>query len=378
MGRWMLAARLSVGLIAASLALFTLPSWWCSRKADAWLSGDPQVREALLEGVGRRIDAGLDRTAFSTGSRRFDGEWLYGTTVMSAIGMAQVAQERGATAQDLDRIDRCLDLLLGDDASAFDTEAWGAPALGSDDGHAAWLGYGGIAFALRQRLQPGGRHAGTADAIAEAIRTRLGRMGEGGVETYPGERYPIDQSSLVAALALHAQARGREPPPEIAAWTTLARRRFVDPSTGLLFQAVNASGAPLDMPRGSGTFLASYFLSFADPALSAELFSAGRRALSGSILGFGMMREYPRGVNEIGDIDSGPVLFGYGISSTGFALGAARAHGDEATFRRLYSTAHLFGAPRSAGAGAMRFTSGGPLGDALMFAMLTAQPAEGR
>jgi hypothetical protein len=177
---------------------------------------------------------------------------------------------------------------------------------------------------------------------------------------------------MVGTLGLWAAARGVPIPPEAASWVGQARERFVDPGTGLLIQAVSAGADPLDAPRGSGTFLASWFLSFADPALSRELYEAGREELSGSILRFGMMREYPRGASGWGDVDSGPVVLGYGVSSTGFALGAARAHGDLATFRSLYATAHLFGAPRRAG-DALRFTTGGPLGDALLLAMLTTR-----
>ena len=56
-------------------------------------------------------------------------------------------------------------------------------------------------------------------------------------------------------------------------------------------------------------------------------------------------------------------------------LGASRAHGDRATFVDDYATAHLFGAPVDRD-GRRSFAMGGPLGDAMMFAMLTARPAE--
>jgi len=96
-----------------------------------------------------------------------------------------------------------------------------------------------------------------------------------------------------------------------------------------------------------------------------------RRELGDSLLGFGFVREYPRHMAGQGDIDSGPVLFGYGVSPTGFALEDARMYGDRAYFRKLYATAHLFGAP-TVSRKRVNFTTGGPLGNALLFAMLTA------
>ena len=62
------------------------------------------------------------------------------------------------------------------------------------------------------------------------------------------------------------------------------------------------------------------------------------------------------------------MILGFGVSATGFALGASRANGDEEMFRALWASTRLFGAPR-AGHG---FLTGGPLGDAVLFAMLTA------
>ena len=86
------------------------------------------------------------------------------------------------------------------------------------------------------------------------------------------------------------------------------------------------------------------------------------------------MREYPRGVFGLGDIDSGPVIFGFGVSSTGFSLAGARRYGDDDAFSALYATTHVFGAPTAVG-DATRFATGGPIGDAILFAMLTAPPA---
>ncbi|MEQ9321324.1 MAG: ATP-binding cassette domain-containing protein, partial [Polyangiaceae bacterium] len=69
------------------------------------------------------------------------------------------------------------------------------------------------------------------------------------------------------------------------------------------------------------------------------------------------------------------LVFGYGISATGFAIGAARIHGDRERFEGLYATAHLFGAPVTQD-GMTSVVTGGPLGDAILFAMLTAIPAD--
>ncbi|HKP59751.1 MAG TPA: hypothetical protein VJV78_23670 [Polyangiales bacterium] len=66
----------------------------------------------------------------------------------------------------------------------------------------------------------------------------------------------------------------------------------------------------------------------------------------------------------------GPLLFRYSISATGFSLGSARA-GDSQHFASVFRTANLFGALRGNDRG-LGFAAGGPLGNAIMLAMLSA------
>ena len=119
--------------------------------------------------------------------------------------------------------------------------------------------------------------------------------------------------------------------------------------------------------------LASYFLGLADLPLARELYDAAKRELAGTILGFGVIREYPRSSKGRGDIDSGPILFGKSISATGFMLACARQQRDRKTYESIFATAHLFGAPTTRN-NRTTFVAGGPLGDAMMFALLTAIP----
>jgi hypothetical protein len=135
----------------------------------------------------------------------------------------------------------------------------------------------------------------------------------------------------------------------------------------LLYQAADVeTGRPLDAPRGSGAAIAAYALSFVARDLSARLYEGVRRQALRP-LGFGMMHEYAPGQAGRGDIDSGPVLFGVGVSATGFALAGARLHGDRDQFTALYRTVHFVGVPLGG-----HFMSGGPLGNAILLAMTSA------
>jgi hypothetical protein len=294
---------------------------------------------------------------------------------MAAMGLGQVAYEHPETAAaNAAAIDLAIDGMLSPDSGAFDREAWGEDALASVrgatmNGHAAHLGYLGMALGMHRLVDPTSRWSALDDDVAAALARRLDASPTALLETYPRETYPVDNEAVIAAIALRDRAAKKD---THAAAIARALERMksdrVDPATGLLTQS---AGGP---PRGSGTLLAVYFLAYADPAFSASLWRAAVRGLDDTVLGFGVMREYA-GAGK-GDIDSGPIVLGYGFSSTGFALAGARVHGDRNRYARLYATAYLFGAPIYA-KGQRRFVTGGPLGDAILLAMLTAPSGGG-
>lgn len=192
-------------------------------------------------------------------------------------------------------------------------------------------------------------------------------------ETYPNQRYPVDVAAMVASTGLWARATKHPEPPVLARWRAeLERRWIVD---GLVVQAVGPDGAPRDAPRGSGTFLAAWFLSRWDPEFAAGLTRSAAARLRVDTSPWTAMREYPPRVDGRGDIDSGPIVAGLGVSSTGFAIGAARAAGAFELAAGLERTATLVGRP-AVSEGALSWQTGAALGspalaDAILFAMMS-------
>lgn len=390
------STRALVALLAFVLGFATVPHRVCEREASKWFEGDRTKTDALAADLERWTKKGgdLSTSSFHTGSSRFDGEWLFATYMMSAMGFGQLAIERGhpndaaARAENIARMETCLDAMLEPRVRAFEDQAWGndalatlhaAPESAGDRGHVAYLGYAGLALALhRYATKDTSRFTAMEEAVMAALERRIEASPAGFVETYPREVYPVDNTAAYAALAVHAHATNQPPSPALLRGLEAIREHAIDPATGLLFQAVNASDAkPRDAARASGTALAAYFLSFADEPTSRGLFRALERSQFRTVLGFGGMMEYPPGHKTgKGDIDSGPVFMGFGVSASGFAIGASRAHGDRETFTALYATAHLFGAPLDED-GTRTYATGGPIGDAILFAMLTA-PRAGR
>ena len=382
------STRALLAVLAFVLGLGTIPHRICERDASAYYDGEREHVDALAASVARWTGEELTPSSFATGSTRFDGEWLFGTYMMAAMGFGQVAlaseDDPARRAASIARMEHCLDAMLVPAARVFDRDAWSLDALASleapagsslDRGHVAYLGYAGLALGLHRLVAGPSRFDAQHDAIVAALARRFAASSTGLVETYPGEVYPVDNAAALGALALHAKATRSEPSAGLTRGLHAIRTHGVQHVSGLLAQAVDpVTAAPRDPGRGSGTSLAAYFLAYADPAMSASLYRALHRELFRTIVGFGVILEHPASCVECTgrvDIDSGPVFAGFGVSATGFSIGASRANDDRDTFTSLYATAHLFGAPFDEG-DVRTFATGGPLGDAILFAMLTA------
>jgi hypothetical protein len=371
--------RLVLSAVVLLASLRWIPSAWCGREAMALFADESAAQLALARGVERWHAAEITAGDLMTGSERFDGEWLFGTSMMAGLGHAQLAVAHPEHREpQLRALAGCLARMLSPELRAFDRAAWGSDPLedlGSSRAHAAYLGYMGLVMSVHRSLVPDSQHAGLHDRIMAHLHHAVLQSPIGLAETYPGEVYPVDNAAIMGALALHQRVTGVDHAEVLAGWAArLPSLR--DAETGLLIQAVAPTDARMvDGPRGSGTALAVYFLSFADAEQSRSLYEAVRGHLRRDLLGFGAVREYPPGSDGRGDIDSGPVVLGVSISATGFALAGSRIHGDSATFEALYATAYLFGAPVDRD-GVRSFALGGPLGDAMMLALLTARPAE--
>lgn len=326
------------------------------------------------------IGRGVSEKDFTNDSELFKGEWQFGTYQMGALGLLNVCCEHPQLREELmPAIEQAIEEMTSKRVRDFDARRWREDPLESLDGpngHAAYLGYLNVVLAVHRQMVPGSRFAALNDRITHALLRRLQNSAHGILETYPGEAYPVDNAGIVASIMLHQRTTGADHREIIAAALDNYRKRWTDPVTGLLYQSIATNtGRSNQVPRASGTTLAAFLLSYGDPVLAGELSAAVNKGLAGSWLGFGYVREYPAEVNAgHGDVDSGPVILGISPSGTGFSLAGSRLTGDREHFVGAYRTAHLLGTPVNHGAHRF-FVTGGPIGNAIMLAMLTAQPA---
>jgi hypothetical protein len=370
------AARAAITAAALLAGAAVGPRLAIGRAGAAFFDGEIEARRALAGAVVEDVRSGVGAARFHTGDARFDGEWALVSNMMAALGLGQVALAHPELRSSyLPAIEAAVERALAAETTKFGAAAWGTRGLEdleSNHGH-AYLGYVDLALGMLRLLDPQTRLAATHDRLTAALARRLAAAPHGLVETYPKEAYPADVASIAGAIGLHGRATGRDHGAVLRRYGEALRARWIEPRSGLLYQAGDAaSGRPTAPPRASGTAIAAYFLSFADVALARELTAALSRGQRASFFGFGGVREYAPGYEGSGDIDSGPVVLGVSVSATGFALAGARMMGNREMFVELYRTAELFGVP-VAREGRRRFATGGPLGNAILLAMLTAE-----
>jgi hypothetical protein len=366
-------ARFVVVALAVAAALATVPRAAAGRDAGAWLAGDLATQDSLARTVMRAELDARGAMFYRTGADRFDGQSAIAIHQMTLLGLGQILLAHPEKrAEYLPAMRRAAEALADPATLAYAAKVYGhhgVVAMRAGEGH-AYLGYINLGLGMLRLFDPAHPLARVHDRITDELARRLDGSPTGMIETYPGETWPPDVAAVAGSIGLHARATGVDRSAMLARWAARFEACAVDRASGMLVQRL-ASGTctPVDAPRGSGTAVASYFLAFAAPELSRTLYASLER---GGALGFAGVREYARGRSGPGDTNAGPIVFGMSVGASGFALGAARVHGDGDGFRALYRSTRLLGMPTTRG-GALTFTAGGALGNALLLAMLTAR-----
>lgn len=152
-------------------------------------------------------------------------------------------------------------------------------------------------------------------------------------------RWPADQSVTLASLARFDAAHGGallQAP--LDGWREVMAKHL-DAKTGLPKSELTGRGPGAKHPRGCAQSFITRYLSESDPQLAAQWWEKYREHFLvrvGAVAGF---REWPRGVERKGDVDSGPIIAGIGTAASAFGIAAAKAQGDAALAAQLEASA---------------------------------------
>ncbi|MGE3799644.1 MAG: hypothetical protein AB7H80_01340 [Candidatus Kapaibacterium sp.] len=181
-----------------------------------------------------------------------------------------------------------------------------------------------VAVRLEKSLEEDWLFARNSERLALAFRDSETPF----LQSYPGKAWPADAVVGIASLALYNKLLPPRYQSEIDRWVQMTRQRF-DQATDLIPHAVDpTNGMPLVGARGSSQSLMLCFLPEIDSLLASEQYRQFRANFRMKILGLPAIREYPNGSEGVGDVDSGPLLFGMGPAATIVAVGGMNVAGE--------------------------------------------------
>jgi hypothetical protein len=361
-------------------AVFVVPRTIPAGDAAAWFDADLAHQAAMARTVVDAIEsAPPNGTFYRTGHDRFDGQSAIAIYQIALLGLGQVLLAHPEKkAEYASAMRHAAEHLVDPKLLPYAAAVYGhhgTTRMDPGEGH-AYMGYVNLGLGMLRLVDPTHPLAKVHDRLTEDLARRLDASTHGLIETYPGETWPPDVAAVAGSIGLYDRVTGKDHGALLARWAERYASCAIDPHSQLLVQRVNTGTCtPVDAPRGSGTALASYFIGFAAPPLAHALYVGLTKSAAVEVFGFGGMREYATGSQGVGDVNAGPVVFGVSVGATGYAVGAARAQGDRPTFVALYRSTHLFGLPTTHG-DRLTFAAGGVLGNALLFAMLTARPID--
>ncbi|MBL9039933.1 MAG: hypothetical protein JNG84_15550 [Archangium sp.] len=174
-------------------------------------------------------------------------------------------------------------------------------------------------------------------AVAEALAARSLEDPHGIAASFRTSslRWPADQGAVLAALHRYDQGHGQSL--HIA---PLERFRAAFPVESLPPSEATGRGPGARFPRGCANAFLTRYLAEVDPARASAWWRHFVRDFEVRLpLGVEGFREWPRGVDQKADVDSGPIVFGVGTAASALAISAARANGDLSRARRLETAA---------------------------------------
>jgi hypothetical protein len=327
------------GGLLAWLALFGAGHTWQVARVDVPGEVSADVREELrwLTHALDAADPTLSAAAFPEGALFLDS--FYGLALENVAETTGLAEDREAAVRAVRRLLPRLDALLGQ--LPFSRMA-------------RWKLRGGICWFAGQNLLRGRLLALEASPDpAEVTRFQADsrtlfeafEASESGVlEAHPGLSWPVDSVFGLQSLQVHDRLYGTRYARVAQKWLRTVQQGE-DRATGLMPSFVHADGSVGDLPRGCALSWSLASMPDFAPAYAQHQWVRYKRQFMACAGGLCLFREYPRGRGRAWDADSGPIVEGYGMAATAFALAAARAEGDAETAESLRRTGELLGLP---------------------------------
>lgn len=340
-------------LAILSLILLKVINVYC----ECWNHGDLnaekkeilQRRNYLASKLTTSPDSIIHYMPDAIGSQ-FQGEWaLYSCSMFSAslVNISLLYPE--TREENLQLIDKLIQIVDTPEMRRYDTERWGEDALQTLEGNQSHLSYiSHLAWMIcgYKTIGGGDKYDELCASLCEAMNRRILASPSFNLETYPGEAiYIPDMLVAIVALKQYADLNNGQYASTVQTWIQMAREKWCDNETGLLVSTLDFEGGkiPFAPIKGAYAALNCSYLSMIDEPFAKEQYDLFKAKFwkGGIIAGF---KEYhDRSPRYEFDIDAGPILLGLSPSGTAFGMGAVTYFDDQKIRRAILATAEKVG-----------------------------------
>jgi hypothetical protein len=299
--------------------------------------GRPEVRlrlnyleRVIREGAAPNTDLGR--------LTQMNPEWGLFTLSFSTYALANLAaQQPDLRSEAAATIGRAIEVALSNPIrEPFEGAVLGEDAERTLPSSVLYLGHLNLMLGCHRQLVPDSPYRHLHDSLSAALYERYQQEPGGNLASYPHQRWVPDNTVALASLALHSTLTGSDYAAVGRRWVAAAKAHLLDPKTGLLASMVDAQGRPTEPPRGSMLGWSIWFLARFDSAFARQQYQRYQAAHSTNLGVLRLYREQPGDYSiGAGDVDSGPLILGYGIPATAFAFADAVALRDYRNAQRL-------------------------------------------
>jgi hypothetical protein len=205
------------------------------------------------------------------------------------------------------------------------------------NGSVLYFGHLNMMLGCYRLLSKNPKYNALNDHLSKSLYERFQAAPFHCLHSYIGKIWMSDNIAGLASLQLHSQNTGSNYQEMSKIWVKYAQNYFTDTHTGLLCSTIHPeTGAQLEAPRGSMIGWSIFFMSKFDKSYARSLYENYKNKYSDNLPLIQIFKErYQNNDTDTGDIDSGPIFYGYSIPANAFAFGDAVAMKDWVTAKKL-------------------------------------------
>lgn len=296
-----------------------------------------QLKINYLERV---IKSPMDKNSDLTKIRYESSEWMLFSLSFSTFALTNIAfLDTSFKNQSIELIDYAIQKALTDtiyscyfgDRNPFEPEI-------DTTGSVLYFGHLNNMLGCYRLLSEDTKYDELNNKLSESLFKRFSTSKNKCLLSYSYGIWIPDNTAGLASLKLYSLNTGSQYDKICKKWIEYAKKNFIDEETGLLCSTINIeTGKIQEEPRGSMIGWSIFFIYRFDKEFAEEQYATYKEKFSNNL---GLIRLFKERYKDnrtdyYGDIDSGPIIWGYSIPAIAFAFGDAVAMKDWQNAKRL-------------------------------------------